>query len=85
MEHRFETSGHLNWVRSVVFHPGGRFIISASDDKSIRVWDLSKKGEEVRKLEAAHDLFVSSIDVANNLPMLCSGGVEKIVKVWEMK
>ncbi len=25
--------GHDNWVRSVVFHPGGRFILTASDDK----------------------------------------------------
>ena len=29
--HRFE--GHDNWVRDVVFHPGGRYLLTASDDK----------------------------------------------------
>ena len=31
--------GHDNWVRGVVFHPGGKAIISVSDDKTLRVWD----------------------------------------------
>jgi platelet-activating factor acetylhydrolase IB subunit alpha len=33
-------AAHENWVRSVVFHPSGKFIISASDDKTIRVMDI---------------------------------------------
>lgn len=32
--------GHDSWVNGVVFHPNGRYILSASDDKSIRIWDL---------------------------------------------
>merc|ERR1711971_557561 len=35
--------GHENWVRSMCFHPSGRFLISCADDKSIRCWDLSKR------------------------------------------
>lgn len=31
---------HDNWVRGVIFHPNGRHIISVSDDRTIRVWDL---------------------------------------------
>lgn len=33
-------SAHDNWVRSVLLHPSGKFIISCSDDKSIRVLDI---------------------------------------------
>ena len=77
--------GHTNWVRSVVFHPGGQFIISASDDKTIRVWDLTKQGECVRVIDNAHDLFVSAIDIPKRLPLFASGGVDNMVKVWEMK
>jgi len=33
-------ASHENWVRSVLFHPSGKFIISCSDDKSIRVMDV---------------------------------------------
>lgn len=33
-------TAHENWVRCVLLHPSGKFIISASDDKSIRVFDI---------------------------------------------
>ena len=31
--------GHDNWIRGIVFHPGGKAIISVSDDKTLKVWD----------------------------------------------
>ena len=31
---------HENWVRSVLLHPSGNYIISAGDDRTIRVVDL---------------------------------------------
>lgn len=40
--HRFE--GHNNWVRDVVFHPGGRYLLTASDDKVRR--NMTEKGEK---------------------------------------
>uniref|UniRef100_T1I273 WD_REPEATS_REGION domain-containing protein n=1 Tax=Rhodnius prolixus TaxID=13249 RepID=T1I273_RHOPR len=32
----FTLEGHDNWVRGVVFHPHGKYLVSASDDKSLR-------------------------------------------------
>lgn len=32
--------GHDNWVRQVVVHPTGEHIISCSDDRSIRTWNV---------------------------------------------
>ena len=34
--------GHINNVSSVIFHPKRELIISNSEDKSIRVWDMTK-------------------------------------------
>ena len=36
----FTFAVHDNWVRSVLLHPSGNFVISAGDDRSIRVLDL---------------------------------------------
>jgi platelet-activating factor acetylhydrolase IB subunit alpha len=33
-------AAHENWVRCVTFHPSFKFIISCSDDKTIRIMDI---------------------------------------------
>jgi len=53
-------SGHDNWIRALVFHPGGKYLLSCSDDKTIRCWDLAQEGKCVRVVEAA-DHFVSCL------------------------
>ena len=40
---------HANWVRGVVLHPCGKYIISVSDDKSIKVIDV-KQGNPLTHL-----------------------------------
>jgi WD40 repeat protein len=35
-----KTKAHRDWIRSVAFSPDGTKIVSGSDDKRIRVWDL---------------------------------------------
>ncbi|KAF3765556.1 nuclear distribution protein pac-1a [Cryphonectria parasitica EP155] len=53
--------GHDNWVRALVFHPGGKYLLSVSDDKTLRCWDLAQEGKCVKKLEGVHEHFVSCL------------------------
>ncbi|KAI9673205.1 MAG: protein with putative role during mitosis [Caeruleum heppii] len=53
--------GHDNWIRGVLFHPGGKYLLSVSDDKTIRCWDLAQEGRCVKTLDEAHGHFVSCI------------------------
>ncbi|EMC98227.1 hypothetical protein BAUCODRAFT_86687 [Baudoinia panamericana UAMH 10762] len=53
-------TGHDNWIRALVWHPGGKYLLSCADDKTIRCWDLAQEGKCVRVLEAA-DHFVSCL------------------------
>ncbi|KAK9424481.1 putative WD domain-containing protein [Seiridium unicorne] len=53
--------GHDNWVRGLVFHPGGKYLLSVADDKTLRCWDLSQEGKIVKKLDDAHGHFVSCL------------------------
>ncbi|CAG8905910.1 unnamed protein product [Penicillium egyptiacum] len=52
--------GHDNWVRSLVFHPGGKYLLSVSDDKTLRCWDLTQECKCVRTI-VAHGHFISSL------------------------
>lgn len=55
----FVLTGHDNWVRGAVFHPGGKFLVSVSDDKTLRVWDLRNK--RCLKTLEAHKHFCTSV------------------------
>jgi platelet-activating factor acetylhydrolase IB subunit alpha len=59
--------GHDNWVRGLVFHPGGKYLLSVSDDKTIRCWDLTQEGRCVKTVEDSHGHFVSCIRWAPNV------------------
>jgi len=74
--------GHNNWVRELIFHPNGKFLLSVSDDRSIRVWDLTKR-RTFYTLDDAHELFVQSLSWNPMLPMIATGGADKVVKVWD--
>ena len=76
-------AAHENWVRAVLVHPGGKYVLSASDDKSIRVFDVANN-RCLRVLEKAHDHFVTSLAIHPTLPVLVSGGVDRTVRCWQL-
>ena len=41
--------GHSDSVRTVAISPDGKYVVSGSEDKSIKVWDLSS-GREIHTL-----------------------------------
>ncbi len=53
--------GHDNWVRAIVFHPGSKYLLSVSDDKTLRCWDLSQGGKCVKILRDAHEGFITCL------------------------
>lgn len=76
--------GHDNWVRSLCWHPAGKYIISCADDKSIRVWDLARRKEKSGSRKAnAHTMFVQSIHWNPIAAVVATGGADNVVKVWE--
>lgn len=55
----FRQVGHDNWVRGILFHPGGKFIVTCADDKTLRIWDY--KNKRCMKTLCAHEHFVTSM------------------------
>ncbi|SCV05858.1 LANO_0H16732g1_1 [Lachancea nothofagi CBS 11611] len=75
-------SGHSSWVRDICVR--GDYLLSCSDDRSIRVWDLTT-GHIVRVIGNAHDGFVNCIDTDQNglnRQLLISGGTDGKLKVF---
>ena len=54
-------SGHDNWIKALAFHPGGKYLLSCSDDKTIRCWDFEQEGRCVKTIDNAHAHFVTCL------------------------
>ena len=52
--------GHDNWVRGVLFHPGGKAIVSVSD-KTLKVWDY--RNTHCTKTLEVHSHFAICINI----------------------
>ncbi|KAK4246898.1 LIS-1 2 [Corynascus novoguineensis] len=53
--------GHDNWVNGTVFHPGGKYLLSVADDKTLRCWDLSQDGRCVKVLADTDGQFITCL------------------------
>ncbi|KAB8233038.1 WD40 repeat domain-containing protein [Aspergillus alliaceus] len=67
--------GHDSWVQALVFHPGGKYLLSVSDDKTLRCWDLSQQGKCVKTLDA-HESFVTCLRWAPGVTKNSVSGVD---------
>jgi WD40 repeat protein len=73
--------GHAAWVRALVISPDGRILVSASDDNTIKMWDLAT-GRPVRTLKG-HTGPIRSIAFSPDGRRLASGSWDRTVKLWE--
>jgi WD40 repeat protein len=73
-------SGHEDRVNWCAFGPGGHSIYSASEDRSLRAWNLDT-GESSVML--GHTQNVSVAAFAPHSQLLISGSADDTVRVWE--
>ena len=75
--------GHDGWVNDIIFHPNGKYLLSASDDKSVRIWDMEKNGVCIKKMLDIHTSFVTSICLSRKA--LATASVDKTVKIFNLQ
>jgi WD40 repeat protein/tetratricopeptide (TPR) repeat protein len=75
-------TGHKWAVTSVVVTPDGKYVVSGSADKTVRMWRLAT-GQEVRRF-TGHQWGVSSVAVTPGGQYVVSGSGNKTVRVWDL-
>ncbi|KAG8451955.1 hypothetical protein GDO86_003951 [Hymenochirus boettgeri] len=75
---------HTEVVRDLTFAPDGSLIlVSASRDKTLRVWDLKDDGNMTKVLRG-HQNWVYCCAFSPDSSILCSVGAGKSVFLWDM-
>jgi len=75
-------TGHAGWVNGVVVTRDGQRAVSASEDKTLKVWDLAS-GRELRTL-TGHACGVTAVALTPDGQRAVSASEDKTLKVWEL-
>ncbi|MEH2151563.1 nSTAND1 domain-containing NTPase, partial [Nostoc sp.] len=74
--------GHSREVNSVGFSPDGKTLASGSEDKTIKLWDVST-GKAIKTL-TGHSSRVYSVGFSPDGKTLASGSEDKTIKLWDV-
>jgi WD40 repeat protein len=80
---RQEMKGHFDSIKSIACNYDGSLLASATEDTSIRLWNL-KKMTETRCL-TGHTGEVRTIEFSSNGKLLLSASEDRTVRVWDVE
>jgi WD40 repeat protein len=78
----FVLSGHRSPITALSFSPKGDTLASASQDRTIRLWDLATK-KEIAVLEG-HKGVVTAISFSPDASMIASASRDRTVRLWSL-
>ena len=78
----------LSCPTDVVYHlalsPDLRLLASANDDKTLRVWDVSKQPARLLHVLSGHEESPRDLSFSGDGKTLFSAGADKTVRVWDL-
>jgi WD40 repeat protein/serine/threonine protein kinase len=79
--HRFE--GHTGPILSLAFSLGGRYALSGSVDKTVRLWDMAS-GRELQCFEG-HTDEVTAVAFSPKGKEAVSSGGDRMIRLWDLE
>ena len=75
-------TGHTGSVNALALSPDGRFLVSGSEDVTLKIWDTAT-GNVLRTL-SGHDQAVLAAAISPDGKLIASGGADQTVRVWDV-
>jgi len=75
-------TGHTDGVNAIALSPDGRFLVSASDDTTLKLWEISSAN--VLRTLYGHDKPVLCLAVSPDSKLIASGSEDTTVRIWDV-
>jgi WD40 repeat protein len=76
-------SGHTGGVGSITFSSDGTLLVSGSDDRTVKLWDIQTGG--VIKTFHGHTHWVDSVSISFNHITIASGSRDSTLCLWDIQ
>ena len=77
-------SDHKDWVTNVSFSPNGKLFVSASNDKTIKIYQITNTDFQLIKTIENHTDYVTCISFSKNGKFLATGSFDKSVIIYKI-
>ncbi|QRW15471.1 hypothetical protein RhiLY_14470 [Ceratobasidium sp. AG-Ba] len=83
-------AGHTSIIRSMVFSPNGDYIVSGSNDKTIRIWSTVPSAETKVISSINRDSYgclneVKCIAISSDGSIVISGHKDRAIRIWDVE
>ena len=78
----FTLLGHLDYIRTVSFHSELPWILSCSDDQTIRIWNWQSRS--CVSVLTGHNHYVMSAQFHPTEDLLVSASLDQTVRIWDI-
>ena len=76
--------GHKYVINGIAFSPNGRFLVSGSDDRSVRIWNIRDGSSQVLPLTSKTGYFLS-VAFSPNGRYIAAGNWDSSLCIWDFR
>ncbi|KAI7873407.1 WD40-repeat-containing domain protein [Mucor mucedo] len=76
---------HTDWVNDIVLCEGGTCVVSASSDRTIKLWKPYSDAPKVAHTIGYHTDFAKCLTYASKPGWVASGGLDRKINIWDIE